>query len=193
MSGIKGFSIITITFLMIAFLFMGIGRSQDIDKEYEKKYNEILLHEINQPVTIITRVKKEGQETKYFETINESYFMTDIFKDYSLNLFIGYTEELTEKLEIESIVANNNISLDFIQDDQAFKHRSKHKSFVVFPLLPELTMTDKNISITIYYKPNKEKIITKEFIIYADQINDIFMEIEKWYKEHEIKKPKMVI
>lgn len=194
MSGIKGFSITAIMLLVLSLCLIGIARGQEMtDKEYEKQYKENLLHEINVPVTIITRVDKEGQEARYFKNLDESYFLTDIFKDYSLNLYIGYTEELSEKLEIEKVRINNSIDVDFLQEDQAFKHRSKHKSFVVFPLDPQFTLSGKDVLVTIYYKPNKEKIIAKEFVVYADQISDVFMEIEKWYKIHEAKKPKMKV
>lgn len=194
MNGVKGFSIATIIFLLIGFLFIGISRSEEMtDEEYEKQYKQQLLHEINVPISIVTRVHHKNETYRKFEDIRSSYFLVDIFKDMSFSLYLGYEEFRTEKLMIDKIVLDKKIEIEFLQDDKAFKHRKKESSFVVFPLLSEQTMNGKNTLVEIYFKDNKMGIIKKEFVIFSKQVDEVFDEIEKWYKEKEMKKPKMMV
>jgi hypothetical protein len=194
MSGIKGFSIVTIIFLLIGFLFIGISRGEELtDEEYEKLYKQELLHEINVPLSIITRVYYKEETHRTFEDIRSSYFLVDIFKNMSFSLFLGYEEFTTEKLAIDKIVLDKKIEIEFLQDDEAFEHRKKNSSFVVFPLLPEQTKNGKNTLVEIYFKDNKMGVIKKEFVIFSKQVDEVFDEIEKWYKVKEMKKPKMMV
>lgn len=194
MNGVKGFSIVTIIFLLIGFLFIGISRSEEMtDEEYEKQYKQQLLHEINVPLSIVTRVYHKNETYRKFEDIRSPYFLVDIFKDMSFSLYLGYEEFRTEKLVIDKIVLDKKTEVEFIQDDKAFQHRKKESSFVVFPLLSEHTMKGKNTLVEIYFKDNKMGIVKKEFIIFSKQVDEVFDEIEKWYKEKEMKKPKMMV
>jgi len=194
MNGVKGFSIVTIIFLLIGFLFIGISRSEEMtDEEYEKQYKQQLLHEINVPISIVTRVHHKNETYRKFEDIRSSYFLVDIFKDMSFSLYLGYEEFRTEKLMIDKIVLDKKIEIEFLQDDEAFEHRKKESSFVVFPLVSEQTMNGKNTLVEIYFKDNKMGIIKKEFVIFSNQVDKVFDEIEKWYKEKEMKKPKMMV
>ena len=195
MSGTKGFSIIITAILLLAFLFIGIGRGQDMtEEEFEKQYKESIEHQINMPLDIVSRIHIEGEKIKTFETLRHPYFLVDIFKSGAFSLFFGYVDQKMDKLTISKVIANGNIELASIQYDDTFEHREKNQSYVVFGLLPEITPTGRSIDIEVFFEPNNQNITKKTFTIDTLEIDKIFKEVEKYYKAREVlKRPKMKV
>lgn len=194
MSGIKGFSILIIATLLLACLFIGIGRGQDVDKEFEEQYKESIEHQINMPLDIVSRIHVESEEHKSFETLRHPYFLVDIFKSGTFSLFFGYVDQEMDKLTVSKVIANGNTKLPSIQYDDTFEHREYHRSYIVFAILPELTPTGKSINVEVFFEPNEQGITKRTFKIDTLEIDKAFNEIEKYYKVREqIKRPKMKV
>lgn len=191
MSGIKGFSIITIVTLLIAFMFIGIGRGEELtQEEFKKQYEEATVGHIDESIDVITRVDIKDIKHRTFKNLTNPWFLCDFFDNNEFNLFFGYEEFESKKLKVKGITINNIMPIVFYQNDEVFKHRPKHKSLVVFELLPEMTKVGKDILVTIDFEENKMGIIRKEFVIYSQQVDYMFQTIEDWFKEY-IKNPKI--
>lgn len=186
MSGIKGFSIVTIIFLLLAVLFLSVGNTEEMnDEQFEKEYNKTLIGEIDYPVVMPCVVKRDGQDPMY-EWVEKSFLMADVHRNKVL-IFFSYYEDNIETAPIESIFLNDK-KIDFLQDDEAIENEGK--SFVVIPIVGSEFAKNDDISVVVFYGENKLSLNHRFFVISDRHLDNIFqmvVEMVKEYKESEIK------
>lgn len=181
MSGIKGFSIVTIILLCVAFFFLSVGKSEESieDKQFKEEYNKTMIGEMDFPVMVYSRIDFTNDNESLYEELDSSYLMADLHKKRFL-LFFCYNELPMETLQIDRIIVNDEYQLEFIQDDESLS--DEDKSFVVFQVDPLLTKDRKNIVVTIFFKENNNlNFLRREFIIYPTYIDLAFEGIEDFY------------
>ena len=185
MSGIRGFTILTIALLLLAFLCLSIGNTSEMtDEQYMKEYNETLIGEIDYPLTIPCIIKRSGQDPIY-DWVKNPYLMADVHREKIL-IFFSYREDDSGTLPISKVMLNNN-EIEFIQDDAAIEDEGK--SFVVIPIPGNEFAKNEDIEIEVIYGDNKLEIQHMFFIIsdrHLDSMFGLVVEMYKDYKESEI-------
>ena len=192
MNGYKGFGIITLVLLLLAFAFLSFGsfkaNSETEDKKFEEEYQKSIISKIDYSVEpTFSVMKRTGQDELISEKINSPYLMADLHRHHFYAMF-SYHEEKTSILEIDKVIINDKFNNEFIQDDEVLKN-DPNKSFVVIDLGGGVLLDKGDIKVKVFFKENTLNIEYREFILRNNDINTLILLIKEdyeKYKENEV-------